>query len=254
MGIAKRKKVGHAITKSVLNYMADCASDDGTGIWVSKLNMAADLEVNATSVRRAIAALQEMGVVKEMGRVPRRAGGYTIDYSICIEAVEALESTREKAEGKTPDRAQGTTAVGPTARARSGHPPDKPPLEPPLEPSPSVDGDPPPDPGKKVRLPDGWVPSSREIEYAHHKHGLTFEEIDEIADDFRGYWHDRTDKDAKRTADGWRRTWQQRIRSVAPDYKRNRAREGRSGGPGSGRTAAFASVAQDLSRRKTEGF
>ena len=43
--LVQTKKVGSNTQKSILMYMADKASDDGTGIWVSKKNMAADLEM-----------------------------------------------------------------------------------------------------------------------------------------------------------------------------------------------------------------
>ena len=38
--LIQTKKVGSLTKKAILMYMADKASDDGSGIWVSKANMA----------------------------------------------------------------------------------------------------------------------------------------------------------------------------------------------------------------------
>ena len=49
--LIQTKKVGSLTKKAILMYMADKASDDGSGIWVSKANMAADLEMTDRAVR-----------------------------------------------------------------------------------------------------------------------------------------------------------------------------------------------------------
>ena len=38
--LVQTKKIGSLTKKAILMYMADKASDDGSGIWVSKKNMA----------------------------------------------------------------------------------------------------------------------------------------------------------------------------------------------------------------------
>ena len=49
--VIQTKLIGSPTKKAILMYMADKASDDGSGIWVSKGNMAADLEMSSRAVR-----------------------------------------------------------------------------------------------------------------------------------------------------------------------------------------------------------
>ena len=74
-------------------YMADKASDDGSGIWVSKGNMAADLEMSSRAVRIHIKDMLALGILKVSGQKECRHG-YTIDYQINLEIVSKLPSTR----------------------------------------------------------------------------------------------------------------------------------------------------------------
>ena len=52
--IAQRKVVGSGARKSILMHLANFASDDGSGIWASKSNMASDLELGKRTVQTAI--------------------------------------------------------------------------------------------------------------------------------------------------------------------------------------------------------
>lgn len=94
-GLVQRRRVGSPTAKAVLMYMAGCASDDGSGIWTSKANMAADLEISRRSVQRAVDDLIAAGLVAESGRRPC-SRGYTVEYRIVVEAVERLPSTRDR--------------------------------------------------------------------------------------------------------------------------------------------------------------
>lgn len=92
----KRRKIGSPTMKSVMLYMADSASDDGSGIWVSKTTMAADLEFKSKrTVQGAIGDLMRVGLVSEVGQ-RACAHGYTIEYRINLEAVLALPATRAR--------------------------------------------------------------------------------------------------------------------------------------------------------------
>ena len=99
--LCKRRKVGSAIRKAVLLMMADFASDDGSGIWASKPNMAADLEMSETALRDAIRALMEAGVLSEVGQ-RRCQNGFTVEYAINLQAVADLPTTRDRAKSRTP--------------------------------------------------------------------------------------------------------------------------------------------------------
>ena len=133
------KKVGSPTKKAILMYMADKASDDGTGIWVSKPNMAADLEMTDRAVRKHIKEMVDMGIIGEAGQRKCRYG-YTIDYAINMKAILLLESTRSTHEPHSPlndIHPHPCTTFRGTPEPRSG----KPSLEPSIEPNISSEDD-----------------------------------------------------------------------------------------------------------------
>lgn len=93
-GIVQRRRVGSPTRKAVLMFMAGCASDDGTGIWTSKQNMAADLEMGKRTVQICIDDLVKAGLVFQVDRRTCR-NGFTIEYRIDLDAVQALPLTRD---------------------------------------------------------------------------------------------------------------------------------------------------------------
>lgn len=124
--VIQTKLIGSPTKKAILMYMADKASDDGSGIWVSKGNMAADLEMSSRAVRIHIKDMLAMGVLKVSGQKECR-NGYTIDYQINLEIVSNLPSTRPPLNNVHPY--QGMT-FSPTPELNSGKPLDKPSEEP----------------------------------------------------------------------------------------------------------------------------
>ena len=99
--LVQTKKIGSLTKKAILMYMADKASDDGPGIWVSKKNMAADLEMTDRAVRIHIKDMIAMGVLIEAGQRQCKTG-YTVDYTINVDVVGSLGSTREATEQHAP--------------------------------------------------------------------------------------------------------------------------------------------------------
>lgn len=93
-GIVQRRQTGSSANKAVLMFMAACASDDGSGIWTSKSNIAADLEMSKRTVQRAVDALLAASLISEVGQRKCR-NGFTVEYRINIEAIEKLPSTRD---------------------------------------------------------------------------------------------------------------------------------------------------------------
>jgi len=93
--LVKRRVVGSGTKKTILAYMADAASDDGSGIWTSKANIAADLEISTRAVQINIAAILDAGLLVEVGQKKCRRG-YTIEYNINLAAVLLLPPTRER--------------------------------------------------------------------------------------------------------------------------------------------------------------
>lgn len=102
-GIVQRRVVGSTTSKAVLMFMAASASDDGTGIWTSKPNMAADLEMNKRTVQRAVDALLTSRLISEVGK-RKCKNGYTVEYKINLGVVQKLPSTRKDDDFPTGDR------------------------------------------------------------------------------------------------------------------------------------------------------
>ena len=127
--IAKRRVIGSSARKAVLMYMADNASDDGTGIWTSKSNMAMDLEMSRRTVQAHIAAMVEMGVVFVAGKRDCK-NGYTIEYGIDLDALARMPCTRAGDAPVQEMHGNPRRRCTPT-RAGDAH---KPPIEPPIEP------------------------------------------------------------------------------------------------------------------------
>jgi len=73
----------------------------------------------------------------------------------------------------------------------------------------------------KARLPEGWWMTEDDMKYAQDMQ-IHYDDIKEIADDFYGYWAERTDASGKKSARGWSQAWRNRCRDIAPQYRRNR--------------------------------
>ncbi|MBK0326298.1 helix-turn-helix domain-containing protein [Rhodobacteraceae bacterium F11138] len=94
IALVKKRSVGSPTRKSVFMYLADCASEDGSGCWTSKGHIAADLELSKRTVQNCFDDLQAANLIFEVGK-RSCANGYTLEYAINLEAVRALPSTRK---------------------------------------------------------------------------------------------------------------------------------------------------------------
>jgi hypothetical protein len=115
--LVKRRKVGSAPLKSVLKFMADCASDDGSGIYASKQYMADCIEISKRTVIRSVEILLERGLISETGRRACRRG-YTVEYRINLDKVRELPSAVKDREDTSSNggasASSGTTSRGDT--------------------------------------------------------------------------------------------------------------------------------------------
>lgn len=75
--------------KSVMALFADKASDDGTGIYASKQTMADELCCSKQALLDTIKAFVVEGLLVEVGK-RRVANGFTVEYGIIVDALEAL--------------------------------------------------------------------------------------------------------------------------------------------------------------------
>lgn len=112
------RRFGSAARKQIIMFLADKASDDGSGIWCSKKTIQRHTELGESTVKRTINDFLTEGILVETGRRPCK-NGYTVIYRIEMVKVLELESTEEPelATGFTvdpvhPDTPRGSTVGG----------------------------------------------------------------------------------------------------------------------------------------------
>ena len=89
---------GSAARKQIIMFLADKASDDGSGIWCSKGTIQRHTELGESTVKRTITDFLHEGVLIETGRRPCK-NGFTVIYRIVLDRVMALDSAAEPDEG-----------------------------------------------------------------------------------------------------------------------------------------------------------
>ena len=88
------RRFGSAARKQIIMFLADKASDDGSGIWCSKGTIQRHTELSESTVKRTIIDFLREGILIETGRRQCK-NGYTVIYRIVLERVAALEPTAE---------------------------------------------------------------------------------------------------------------------------------------------------------------
>ncbi len=88
------RKFGSATRKQIIMYLADKASDDGSGIWCSKGTIQRHTELGETTVKRTIREFLKEGILVETGARGCK-NGFTVVYRIDLARIEALELTAE---------------------------------------------------------------------------------------------------------------------------------------------------------------
>ena len=73
------RKTGSMLRKALLNYMAERASDDGSGIWASKKRMALEIEASRRAIITNIQTLVDEGLLIEVGK-KKHKNGWTMEY------------------------------------------------------------------------------------------------------------------------------------------------------------------------------
>jgi len=104
-------------------FLADKASDDGSGIWCSKGTIQRHTELGETTVKRSIRAFLKEGILVETGARGCK-NGFTVVYRIDLAKVEALELTAEPdiKTGATVDPVQTGPGTGSTVAGVPGPP------------------------------------------------------------------------------------------------------------------------------------
>lgn len=92
-----KRELRTPMRKSVMALLADKASDDGSGIYASKQTMADELCCSKQAILDTIKGFLADGLLEELGqrRVP---SGFTVEYGIVVDALEALPLVKCHAE------------------------------------------------------------------------------------------------------------------------------------------------------------
>jgi len=98
-----------------------------------------------------------------------------------------------------------------------------------------------PKPPDQFRIPDGWVPSDDDWQYARDQ-GIRDNDIKETADEFQTYWSDRRDRSAKKSGRGWSQCWKSWVRRVSGRYKQGYRLDAKGGAARGGQGASIASI------------
>ena len=104
-------------------FLADKASDDGSGIWCSKGTIQRHTELGETTVKRTIRDFLKEGILVETGARGCK-NGFTVVYRIDLAQIEALELTAEPdiETGATVDPVQTGPGTGATVAGVPGPP------------------------------------------------------------------------------------------------------------------------------------
>ena len=123
------RRFGSAARKQIIMFLADKASDDGSGIWCSKGTIQRHTELSESTVKRTIIDFLREGILIETGRRHCK-NGYTVIYRIVLERVASMETTAEPdimtgvtVDPVQPDPGTGSTVTGvPGSRWTPNHP------------------------------------------------------------------------------------------------------------------------------------
>ncbi|MBU2889081.1 hypothetical protein [Celeribacter halophilus] len=107
--LCAERKFGSPVRKQIIMFLADKASDDGSGIWCSKGTVQRHTELGESTVKRTITEFLREGILVETGRRPCK-NGYTVIYRIVLSVVSGLETIFEPDDGS--DFYTGSTADG----------------------------------------------------------------------------------------------------------------------------------------------
>ncbi len=88
------RRFGSVARKQIIMFLADKASDDGSGIWCSKGTIQRHTKLGESTVKRTISNFLKEGLLIEAGR-RRCKNGYTVIYCIVLSQIALLESTVE---------------------------------------------------------------------------------------------------------------------------------------------------------------
>lgn len=93
--LCHKRRFGSAVRKQIIMFLANRASDDGSGIYCSKGYIQRHTELGETTVKRTVAAFLREGILVETGQRRRCKNGYTVVYRIDLAVVRGLDPVFE---------------------------------------------------------------------------------------------------------------------------------------------------------------
>ncbi|MFE3839549.1 hypothetical protein ABNX41_21150, partial [Rhodobacteraceae bacterium PA1-206B] len=104
--LCAQRKFGSPVRKQIIMFLADKASDDGSGIWCSKGTIQRHTELGETTVKRTINKFLSEGILIETGR--RACTGLVAPFGLRRQvSLSRLSSAHSDSLG----RAEGCEAV-----------------------------------------------------------------------------------------------------------------------------------------------
>ena len=121
--ICTNHKFGSATRKQVITFLADKASDDGSGIWCSKGTVARCTELSKSTVKRVFLQFLNEGILVETGKRVN-SHGFTTAYCINLDKITELPLTKEEPvpAGSTVNPVPDEPPRGATVHPQGGSP------------------------------------------------------------------------------------------------------------------------------------
>ena len=127
------RQIGSPSKKVVLMIMADAANPDGTGVWISKPNIAKRSEVSLKTVKRVIQDMLDDDIIFRRGK-HKNSNGFTTIYDLNLDKITGLSRTQiDNSKGDidtgqndprdtvTPDTGQNDPSGGSQRPPTQGH-------------------------------------------------------------------------------------------------------------------------------------
>ena len=102
---------GSPVRKQIIMFLADKASDDGSGVFCSKGTISRHTELGGSTVKRVISEFVAEGILVETGS-RSCTNGYTVIYRIDIAVVEMLEPVNDPEKPTSPKANRARSGPG----------------------------------------------------------------------------------------------------------------------------------------------
>lgn len=168
VNLVKKHRVGSPARKSVLLVLADYADTDWS-TFAGQERLAAETELGVRTVRRALAELEEAGLIIRRARHNRRGRGRTSDFTtLQYAAIARLPLVEEAVDNSTTNRPERPVNPRPTGQIGTTNRPERP-----DQPA-TVAGEPSEEPSEELETnrPERPVKTGRPVDNHIHEFGV----------------------------------------------------------------------------------